>query len=116
MKRLWLDDVRPAPDGWVWVKNYDDALAQLTLFSFEAISLDHDLGMKTVTENESGIVVAKEVEAKTGYDVICWIEEQVFDGAMDCPKIILCHSANPEGKRRIELAINNLKKIFNTRP
>lgn len=42
--RLWLDDVRPAPDGWVWVKTARDAIALLAAVGVAEISLDHDLG------------------------------------------------------------------------
>lgn len=28
--KLWLDDIRPAPEGWVWAKTYDEAIHHLT--------------------------------------------------------------------------------------
>lgn len=60
--KLWIDDVRPAPEGYIWarstneainiIKGYDeltDDLAglikePLTLPWFDIISLDHDAG------------------------------------------------------------------------
>lgn len=59
--KVWLDDLKPAPDGWTWVKSSADALTVLrSLYgtmvdapgwsngdrsdSFEAIAFDHDLG------------------------------------------------------------------------
>ena len=42
---LWLDDLRPAPEGWVWCKSVAEALR-----AFQGgptvswASLDHDLG------------------------------------------------------------------------
>lgn len=45
---LWLDDVRPAPEGWVWCKTTREAREVLmSRFVVEA-SLDHDLGMDVV--------------------------------------------------------------------
>lgn len=46
---LWLDDVRPAPEGWHWATTARDAIAFLHAESrsgqkIEAVSLDHDLG------------------------------------------------------------------------
>lgn len=50
--KLWLDDVRPAPEGWVWARCVAEA-RDAVLFSgaafkssviWEEASLDHDLG------------------------------------------------------------------------
>lgn len=75
---LWLDDIRPAPVGWVWAKTYAQAVDCLITGRVEHCSLDHDLG-----ENR-----------RTGYDVVCWME------ANDCwPLVsIAIHSMNPVGK------------------
>ena len=50
--RLWIDDVRSAPEGWTWIKTVDDAWSSIkSIYSrdfFEdkpeaiEISLDHD--------------------------------------------------------------------------
>ena len=57
--KLWIDDVRPAPDGYVWYKTVDGAkfaiqlreegcLSELLLHRnyrpFELIDIDHDAG------------------------------------------------------------------------
>lgn len=48
--KLWFDDVRPPPDEtWTWAKNNLDAfheVAEMRLRNetFQALSLDHDLG------------------------------------------------------------------------
>lgn len=41
---LWLDDERPAPEGWTWVKDPIDAIGYLERGDVERMSLDHDLG------------------------------------------------------------------------
>lgn len=41
--KLWLDDIRPAPEGWVWVKTIDEAKPYLEQGVSHA-SLDNDLG------------------------------------------------------------------------
>ena len=45
--KLWIDDVRPAPYGYVWVKAVNDAILQIEMHEqnnipFLLISLDHD--------------------------------------------------------------------------
>ena len=42
--KLWLDDERPAPVGWTWVKTTDEATAHLAAGGVAEASLDHDLG------------------------------------------------------------------------
>ena len=60
--RLWLDDIREAPPGWVRVYWPEEAIAYLKDGAISHVSLDHDLG-----DDARG----------TGYDVIQWIEEAV---------------------------------------
>ena len=48
--KLWIDDVRPAPDGYVWVKSVEDAKAAIHYYERTMaddniiIDLDHDAG------------------------------------------------------------------------
>jgi len=58
--RVFLDDERTTPEGWVRVYWPDEAIALLESGAVEELSLDHDLG-----DDERG----------TGYDVVLWIEK-----------------------------------------
>lgn len=48
--KLWVDDVRPAPEGYTaWVKSTDAAIEMLRVwmdygFEIEVVDLDHDAG------------------------------------------------------------------------
>ena len=48
--KLWIDDVRPEPDGYVWCKSVNKAIDTLSdLINFgiddiELIDIDHDAG------------------------------------------------------------------------
>jgi hypothetical protein len=42
--RVFLDDRRPAPDGWTLVRWPDEVIALLETGAVEELSLDHDLG------------------------------------------------------------------------
>lgn len=45
--KVWVDDVRPAPDGYVWCKSVEDFVVLATRKGYGAIeelSLDHDAG------------------------------------------------------------------------
>lgn len=48
--KIWHDDVRPAPEGWAWVRTNKEAvrlLLECELLGVEVteMSLDHDLGL-----------------------------------------------------------------------
>ena len=75
--KLYLDDERKTPVGWVRVFWPDEAIAWLKTEMVTEISLDHDLG-----DDDRG----------TGYDVILWIENEVMTNYFIPPKIHI-HSA-----------------------
>lgn len=97
--RLWLDDERPAPEGWTRVFNQFQAIFMLEAaghedFVVDAISLDHDLGPN----------------AGDGYQVACWLEEQA-SMSRRVPGELYCHSANSVGRARILQAFDSIRRI-----
>ena len=48
--KLWIDDVRPAPEGYYWVCSVNEAKYEIEWFEteenepFELIDIDHDAG------------------------------------------------------------------------
>lgn len=44
--RLWIDDIRPAPSGFIWVKSVNEAKCIISLneTEIEMIDIDHDAG------------------------------------------------------------------------
>ncbi len=82
MIRIFLDDCRPCPDGYILAKNYIEMIKLLeeNKGQIEGISLDHDLG-----------------EDKSGYDVCKWMVEN--DNYPE--KFITIHSSNPIGVKNM---------------
>ncbi|QQE81192.1 cyclic-phosphate processing receiver domain-containing protein [Alicyclobacillus sp. SO9] len=74
--KLYLDDLRESPDGFVIVRDYEECILLLEQCDVSTLSLDHDLG-----------------EEKTGYDVAKWIVEH---GRW--PSSIYLHTSNPVGR------------------
>jgi hypothetical protein len=62
--RIWLDDNRPAPDGWAWARSYEDAIELFDRYGEEItdVSLDHDLCPAHSRGDYS--------DRRTGYDVL----------------------------------------------
>ena len=89
--KLWIDDVRPAPNGYVWVKNVNHARMRILAAEYdgetiELIDTDHDAGEF----------------AQFGGDyieVLNWLEET----GRDYP--IRIHSMNPVG-------VENMRRII----
>jgi hypothetical protein len=114
--RLWLDDVRePWKHGFIaaeWAKDYGQAIAALERGDLTFASLDHDIGAcADCTEKllHVGDMLTPETtfynkcpHAKTGYDVVCWMEENNVwprDG-------VVVHSMNPVGRARMQQVID----------
>ena len=91
--KLYLDDKREAPVGWVRVDNVKDCITILTKCNVIQLSLDHDLGT---------------IDGSNGYDVLLWLEQNLWA----VPNHILIHSANPPARDRMLAAV---KSIFSRR-
>jgi hypothetical protein len=93
--RIYLDDERPTPDGWIRAYWPDEVIALLEKGGVTHISLDHDLG-----DDKRG----------TGYDVILWIEEAVATRGF-VPPIISVHSANSSARVKMFAGIRAIETM-----
>ncbi len=94
--KLYLDDERPTPAGWIGVKWPDEAIAYLETGSVTDLSLDHDLG-----DDERG----------TGNDVVLWLEEAVALRGFRPPRISV-HSANASARLKMEAGIAQIERML----
>jgi len=93
--KVFLDDVRPAPAGWVRAYWPDEVIALLIQGHVEQLSLDHDLG-----DDNRG----------TGYDVILWLEEAVATQGF-VPPVIFVHSANSSARSKMLAGIRSIEQL-----
>ena len=96
--RVFLDDERVTPEGWVRVYWPNEAIDLLKTNAVAEISLDHDLG-----DDQRG----------TGYDVVLWIEEAVALHDFKPPKISV-HSANSSARQKMEAGIRAIEQRVST--
>lgn len=98
--KMWLDDVRPMPDGFdIHVRTEKEAVDLLKTGTVHYMSFDHDLG-----DERRG----------TGYGVAKYIESAAFLG--EIPKLgWRIHSANPVGAKNITQAMQNADKFWQKR-
>jgi hypothetical protein len=94
--KIYLDDERTEPTGWVRCRTAFEAIELLANHDVEEISLDHDLG----NDEKFG----------TGKTVISWLEEHSFTNPEYIIPIIHVHSANPIGRKYMEMGIAQMEK------
>ena len=88
--RVWLDDVRPMPEGFnVWYKNPHELLELIKTGDVIHISFDHDLGT-----------------LDNGYWLAMQIESLAFHGNIP-PMTWDIHSANPAVRKNIAAAMTS---------
>jgi hypothetical protein len=96
--KLYLDDTRPPPSGWVLCRWPNEVIDHIKRGNVEEISLDHDLG-----DDKRG----------TGYDVLRWLEERVFnDPAFPVP-VIHIHTGNPVARKKMAMAVHMINRRKN---
>lgn len=103
--KLWMDDERMAPPGWVHAKNAEQAQAFLIQGDVDELSLDHDLG--EVECSRCNGVCDRPCKchchslAKNGTHVVNWMAENGI-WPKTKPRV---HSANPVGAAYMRLMI-----------
>ena len=93
--KVYLDDERATPDGWVRAFWPDQVIELLKTGEVTHLSLDHDLG-----DDARG----------TGYDVLTWLEQAAFEGTLRIPEIAI-HSANAAGRQRMAAAVRSIQRF-----
>jgi hypothetical protein len=93
---IFLDDLRPAPVGWILARTAEQCLEILTGYQGVAVSislsLDHDLGDDSQDE-------------KHGY----WFVKQIIERNL-IADVIYLHSSNPVGRENMRMYLFNAIK------
>jgi hypothetical protein len=94
--KVYLDDERLAPPGWVRAYWPDEVIALLQSEKVDELSLDHDLG-----DDARGV----------GYDVLTWIERAIIEQGFCPPARIVVHSANASVWPKMSQAIKSIHRL-----
>lgn len=93
-RRVYLDDLRQAPRGWIQTQTAEETIALLKQGDVEELSLDYNLGPSTT---------------QTGDVVLRWIEREIHKNPQwQLPKVIRIHSGHYRGR---QLMIDHLGEI-----
>lgn len=95
--KVFMDDERQTPEGWTRTYNVEETKTLLLTRQVTHLSLDNDLGSE---------------DPKTeGYNVLNWLEEQVFDDSTFPIPEMQVHSSNASRAQSMRLAIKKLEQI-----
>ena len=91
--KLWVDDIRPAPEGWLQARNVTDAIKTIARFREDItdISLDHDISMAVMVDGTQRPFPSRETFQAVAYYIL-----EVYKYSDVRPKITI-HTANPVG-------------------
>ena len=85
MMKLWIDDIRPAPDGFIWCKSINQAKAAITAYEHQ-YSCDN-------------ILIDLDNDAADYFKILDWLKEK---NIVDTGYFFKIHSKNPVGIMKME--------------
>lgn len=93
--KLYIDDIRPAPEGWQQARTVTDAIRFLSKFSLvtEEVSIDHDISY--------AVEVAGTQRPFPSPENFSAVAHYMVAAAMPKLNKITIHSANPVGAKSI---------------
>lgn len=98
--RIWLDDFRDAPPGWMRAFTPEQVIGLLSLGKVAEVSLDYDLGL-----DDGG-------SERTGFTVLIWLAREVGTGRWTRPlPQISVHSRNPVGRDRMLRVVHTIDRL-----
>lgn len=108
--KLWVDDIRKEPEGWMRAHSVTEAIRLLDTFEATEVSLDHDISMKvSVGTKEAGYSEPRPFASNETYEPVAR-----FIAARYTPPLkIMIHTANPAGAERMASILVRFKPKVN---
>ncbi len=96
--KLYVDDIRPAPEGWQQARTVTDAIKFIANFasSIDEISLDHDISYAVEVAGTQ-----RPFPSPENFQAVAYFIAVVYGQVEKKPNIII-HTANPVGARELE--------------
>lgn len=92
--KLWVDDIRPAPEGWTRAKTISEAVDLMMRYGEEIthLSLDHDISILVKVDD-----VARPYPSPDTFKVVAHTATMCLPSSL----IVTTHSSNPDGRKAI---------------
>lgn len=94
--KLYIDDIRPAPDGWMQARTITEAIRTIAQFGDEIteISLDHDISLAVSVDGVYRPFPSPDTFQAVAYFIVSFYAEKPK------PQITI-HTANPVGAKSL---------------
>jgi hypothetical protein len=100
--KLYVDDLRKEPQGWVRAKTVSEAIRILATQDVSEVSLDHDISHRINMDS-----IARPFPCGETFEPVAWFLHAVAkDVCRDKPKVTL-HTANPIGAKKMAEILND---------
>lgn len=101
--KLFVDDIRPAPEGWMQARTVTEAIRTIARFGREMshISLDHDISLPVSVNGEYRPFPSPETFQAVAYYMVAYYRD--LDVSIK-PQVTI-HTANPVGGRELALLL-----------
>lgn len=107
--KLYVDDLRLAPEGWHCVRTITEAIRILASQEVEEVSLDHDI-CHTDTSIEGSSLVLNPRTCPENYTAVAY-----YIAIMDPryrPKVVYIHTGNPVGAKDLASILNGTVQVI----
>lgn len=102
--KLYVDDLRKEPEGWVRAKTVTEAIRLLANHVVSEVSLDHDIGHRVNMDS-----IARPFPCGETFEPVAWYLAAIkFSGP------VTLHTANPIGARKMAAILNEAGIISKT--
>ncbi len=108
MIKLYVDDIRPAPDSsWMVARTVSSAIAAIAQFGeqMEVISLDHDISHQVSIGNG----LERPFPCNETFTPVAWFMKHYYMTLPKKPAQIIIHTSNPEGAQKMK---SILQRVF----
>ena len=97
--RLYVDDIRPAPEGWLQARTVTEAIRTIARFGVEIthVSLDHDISLPVSVNGEYRPFPSPETFQAVAYYMVAY-----YMGLTSEKPHVTIHTANPVGATELE--------------
>ncbi len=109
--RLWIDDIRPDPEGWTLAKNISEAIKAIEMFNPTEISLDHDISHPVKVGKVSRPYPCDECFCAVARFIVYFYRTLSKVGEDVKPQITI-HTANPEGAKDLQAILKDFKTTY----
>lgn len=102
--KLWVDDIRPAPEGWERARSVTEAIRILATIDVEEVSLDHDISMKVmVGDEEAGYSEPRPFRSNETFEPVAYFLKCANDASwISSGRIkVTIHTANSVAARKM---------------